>query len=262
MGIEQTSVFENSSQDNESDTSNSDDCQSTIDVMKNLISCKSLYISIGFMFFYQFAGYNVVTNYAGSILQRDEEAILNMTLQQHSTNNEQSESKESGSELGLFLVDPALVSASFVGLAGLVGVLIGFVFVYKGFNRKHILLFSAIGTALAFIGLGIRGVIQSDPNEIPIVETLCLVMHVAIFNLGYGCLGYPMMAELLPSKLRTSGLAFIMVVGGLFGFANSMSFVQLEAFIQQQEIFFTYAGINILGLLYLFFFLPNIELIS
>ena len=68
------------------------------------------------------------------------------------------------SELGLFLVDPALVSASFVGLSGLVGVLIGFVFVYKGFNRKHILLFSAIGTALAFIGLGIRGVIQSDPN--------------------------------------------------------------------------------------------------
>ena len=47
------------------------------------------------MFFYQFAGYNVVTNYAGSILQRDEEAILNITSQ-HSTNNEQSESKESG----------------------------------------------------------------------------------------------------------------------------------------------------------------------
>ena len=61
-------------------------------------------------------------------------------------------------------MDPALVSASFVGLSGLVGVLIGFVFVYKGFNRKHILLFSAIGTALAFFGLGIRGVIQSDPN--------------------------------------------------------------------------------------------------
>ena len=76
--------------------SNGDDCQSTIDVMKNLISCKSLYISIGFMFFYQFAGYNVVTNYAGSILQRDEEAILNITYQQHSTNKKQSESEESG----------------------------------------------------------------------------------------------------------------------------------------------------------------------
>ena len=74
--------------------SNGDDCQSTIDVLKNLISCKSLYISIGFMFFYQFAGYNVVTNYAGSILQRDEEAIFNIT--HHSTNNNDSESKESG----------------------------------------------------------------------------------------------------------------------------------------------------------------------
>ena len=85
-------------------------------------------------------------------------------------------------------------------------------------------------------------------------------MHVAIFNLGYGCLGYPMMAELLPSKLRTSGLGFIMVVGGLFGFASSMSFKQLQAlFIQPPNIFFTYAGINILGLAYLIFFLPNIE---
>ena len=48
------------------------------------------------MFFYQFAGYNVVTNYAGTILQRDEEAILNITSQQYSTNNNKSESKESG----------------------------------------------------------------------------------------------------------------------------------------------------------------------
>ena len=48
--------------------------------MKNLISCKSLYIDIGLMFFYQFAGYNVVTNYAGSILKRDEEALFNVSL--------------------------------------------------------------------------------------------------------------------------------------------------------------------------------------
>ena len=61
-------------------------------------------------------------------------------------------------------MDPALVSASFVGLAGLFGVIIGVIFVHRGFNRKKILLFSAIGTAMAFIGLGIKQLIQSDPN--------------------------------------------------------------------------------------------------
>ena len=67
------------------------------------------------------------------------------------------------SEFGIY-VDSALVSASFVGLAGLVGVILGVIFVHRGFNRKNILLFSAIGTALAFICLGIRGLIQADPN--------------------------------------------------------------------------------------------------
>ena len=94
----------------------------------------------------------------------------------------------------------------------------------------------------------------------PWVQTLCLVMHVMIFNLGYGCLGYPMMAELLPSDFRTKGLAFIMVMAGLFGFANSLSFVQLELIMDKNSIFFTYASINVLGFFYLLMFLPNMEI--
>ena len=96
----------------------------------------------------------------------------------------------------------------------------------------------------------------------PWVQTLCLVMHVMIFNLGYGCLGYPMMAELLPSDFRTKGLAFIMVMAGLFGFANSLSFVQLELIMDKNSIFFTYASINVLGFFYLLMFLPNMEMIA
>ena len=91
------------------------------------------------------------------------------------------------------------------------------------------------------------------------IQTLCLVTHVLIFNLGYGCLGYPIMAELLPSKQRTMGLALIMVMGGLFGFVNNMSFMHLQAFIRTEEIFFTYSGINVLGFLYLSILLPNME---
>ena len=94
---------------------------------------------------------------------------------------------------------------------------------------------------------------------IPWTETLCLVIHVAVFNLGYGCLGYPMMAEILPPKIRTQGLALIMIIGGCFGFLNSLSFVQLESFIAQENIFLTYSGVNVLGMVYLFFWLPNVE---
>lgn len=52
---------------------------SVIMLLRNMFSCKGLYIDAGFMFFYQFAGYNVVTNYAGVILQKDEELLFNST---------------------------------------------------------------------------------------------------------------------------------------------------------------------------------------
>ena len=159
-------------------------------------------------------------------------------------------------------LDPALVSSTFVGLAGLFGVIIGVILVQRGFNRKWILLFSAFGTAMAFTGLGLHRIFNYNAADVPWVQTLCLVMHAMIFNLGYGCLGYPMMAELLPSDFRTKGLAFIMVMAGLFGFANSMSFVQLELIMDKNSIFFTYASINILGFFYLLMFLPNMEIVT
>jgi hypothetical protein len=50
-------------------------------------------------------------------------------------------------------LDPALISATFVALAGLFGVLIGVFLVNRGHNRKGIILTSAIGTAVAFATL-------------------------------------------------------------------------------------------------------------
>lgn len=53
------------------------------------------------------------------------------------------------------------------------------------------------------------------------IQILCLVLHCMVFNLGYGCLGYPMVAELFPPKLRSKGVSFHMVLSGFFGFLNN-----------------------------------------
>lgn len=60
-------------------------------------------------------------------------------------------------------LDPALVSAAFVGLAGLSGVIIGVFFVHWRFNRKLILYVSAFGTAVAFTALGLY--FRFQPSE-------------------------------------------------------------------------------------------------
>ena len=47
-----------------------------------------------------------------------------------------------------------MVSACLVALAGLFGVVVGVILVHMNFNRRKILLCSAIGTAIAFASLG------------------------------------------------------------------------------------------------------------
>lgn len=54
--------------------------------LTNLFRCKNLFLGIGMCFFYQFAGYNVVANYAGSILQAEEELLFNTTSMANNKN--------------------------------------------------------------------------------------------------------------------------------------------------------------------------------
>ena len=194
---------------------------------KDVIQCKQWYLGVGITFFYQFAGYNIITNYAGSILQTDFEI--------------------SG-------LDPGLINATFIGVAGLLGVIFGVILIHWDFERKYILLFSALGTSLAFLALGLYEVLQPDTYW---VQTVFLVIHIMVFNLGYGCLAYPMIAELLPAKLRSKGLSLLMIISGLFGFLNNSSFDQLKKVMDTNEIYFMYSFINILGFSFLCLFLSK-----
>ena len=90
--------------------------------LKDVFKCKQMYLGIGITFFYQFAGYNIVTNYAGcgSILQNE-------------------------GRIQIFGLNSGLINATFVGLAGLIGVIIGTILVYWNFERQYNLLFSNLG---------------------------------------------------------------------------------------------------------------------
>ena len=200
--------------------------------LKDVFKCKQMYLGIGITFFYQFAGYNIVTNYAGSILQSE-------------------------GSIQTFGFDSALINATFVGLAGLVGVIIGTILVYWNFERQYILLFSNIGTAMAFLGLGIYQTFLDTTDTMYWIQTLCLVLHCMVFNLGYGCLGYPMVAELFPPKFRSKGVSFLMILSGFFGFLNNSSFDQLKKVMDTDKIYFLYACINLLGFVFLFVFLSK-----
>eukprot|EP00094_Tigriopus_californicus_P001567 TCALIF_01514-PA protein Name:"Similar to Tret1-2 Facilitated trehalose transporter Tret1-2 homolog (Drosophila simulans)" AED:0.07 eAED:0.07 QI:479/0.8/0.66/1/1/1/6/173/456 len=164
-------------------------CQSSLKLLQALI----------FMLFYQFAGYNVICFYAASILQTDAKYI-----------NYQSNRSFWHS------LDPALVAAVFVALAGLLGVVFG-VYLVQHFQRKNLLI-----------------------------------------TTGYGSIGFPMLAEMLPPAMRPIGMSFLTTMGGIFTFANAKSFSDLSGVWGQGLTFIVYGAINFLGAIYIRVCVPKL----
>ena len=90
-------------------------------------------------------------------------------------------------------------------------------------------------------------------------STICLVLHVLLFNVGYGPLCYALMAEMLPSQIKTLQMSIVMIFGGIFGFLNLKSFSFLENYLKNGPIYLIYAGVNLIGFIYLQLFLPNTD---
>ena len=67
-------------------------------------------------------------------------------------------------------LDPALVSACLVALAGLIGVILGIILVHMNFNRKRLLLGSAFGTVVSFAGLGIYKMSTNIGKNIKLIK--------------------------------------------------------------------------------------------
>ncbi len=91
------------------------------------------------------------------------------------------------------------------------------------------------------------------------VTTVSLVIHLLLFNIGYGCLGFPVVAEILPESFRSKGLALITFSAGLFGFLNGKSYLDLKSYFGSGPTFLIYGVINFLGGIFIQLCVPDLK---
>ena len=107
--------------------------------------------------------YRVVTRLSSSYrdykfkLQNKTGYILQYFSPEHATSNTV--------DAGLQTDPTALWAAVGVAVAGLVGVLLGVLFVHRGFNRKKMLLTSSVGITITFTALGAYLLLQTGGNN-------------------------------------------------------------------------------------------------
>jgi hypothetical protein len=91
------------------------------------------------------------------------------------------------------------------------------------------------------------------------ITTISLIIHLLFFNVGFGCLGFPVAAEMMPESLRSKGLALITFSAGVFGFLNAKSYLDLKCYFGSGVTFIIYGVINFFGGIFILFCVPDLQ---
>ncbi|GKV06972.1 hypothetical protein SLEP1_g18787 [Rubroshorea leprosula] len=128
------------------------------------------------------------------------------------------------------------------------------VIVVDRIGRRPLLLGGVSGMVVSLFLLGSYYVFLDD---VPAVAVVALLLYVGCYQLSFGPIGWLMISEVFPLRLRGRGLSIAVLVN--FG-ANALvtfSFSPLKAWLGAGLVFYIFGVISVLSLLFIFFIVPE-----
>ncbi|XP_050224749.1 D-xylose-proton symporter-like 2 [Mercurialis annua] len=186
---------------------------------------KALIIGSGLVLFQQITGQPSVLYYAGSILQ----------------------------DAGFSAASDATRVSILLGLLKLIMTGAAVVAVDR-LGRRPLLLAGVSGMAIALFLLGSYYLFLGN---LPAVAVVALLLYVGCYQFSFGPIGWLMISEIFPLRLRGRGLGLAVLVN--FG-ANALvtfAFSPLEEILGAGILFYGFGVIAVLSLLFIFFIIPE-----
>ncbi|PIN23501.1 putative transporter (major facilitator superfamily) [Handroanthus impetiginosus] len=128
------------------------------------------------------------------------------------------------------------------------------VLVVDRLGRRPLLLGGVSGIV---ISLFLLGSYYTYLHNIPAVAVIALLLYVGCYQLSFGPIGWLMISEIFPLRLRGRGLSIAVLVN--FG-ANALvtfAFSPLEELLGAGVVFFIFGVIAVLSLVFIFFMIPE-----
>ncbi|KAJ9678497.1 hypothetical protein PVL29_020630 [Vitis rotundifolia] len=126
-------------------------------------------------------------------------------------------------------------------------------------GRRPLLLGGVSGIVISLFLLGSYYIYLGDA---PAVAVIALLLYVGCYQLSFGPIGWLMISEIFPLRVRGRGLSIAVLVN--FG-ANAIvtfSFSPLKALLGAGVLFYGFGVIAVLSLLFIFFFIPETKGLS
>ncbi|KAE8077300.1 hypothetical protein FH972_015872 [Carpinus fangiana] len=186
---------------------------------------KALIISAGLVLFQQITGQPSVLYYAASILQ----------------------------SAGFSAASDATRVSILLGLLKLIMTGVA-VLVVDRLGRRPLLLGGVTGMVISLFLLGSYYLFLDDA---PVLAVVALLLYVGCYQLSFGPIGWLMISEIFPLRLRGRGLSIAVLVN--FG-ANALvtfAFSPLKALLGAGILFYAFGAIAVASLIFIFFVVPE-----
>ncbi|KAJ0555869.1 putative major facilitator, sugar transporter, major facilitator superfamily [Helianthus annuus] len=154
---------------------------------------------------------------------------------------------------GFSAASDATRASIFLGLLKLVMTGVAVLVVDK-LGRRPLLLGGVSGIAIA---LFLMGSFYSYLSGVPAVAVVALLVYVGCYQISFGPIGWLMISEIFPLRLRGRGLSIAVLVN--FG-ANALvafAFSPLQTLLGAGPLFFIFGGIAVASLVFIFFIVPE-----
>lgn len=135
------------------------------------------------------------------------------------------------------------------------------VMVVDKLGRRLLLLVSALVMAIATIAMGVYFYMKENDNEsvanlgwLP-VSSLCV--FIIMFSIGFGPVPWLMMGELFASDIKGVAGSIAGTSNWVLAFIVTKTFVNLKEALGSGETFWLFAGITLVGAVFVFVFVPE-----
>lgn len=186
---------------------------------------KALTIGAGLVLFQQITGQPSVLYYAASILQ----------------------------SAGFSAASDATRVSILLGLLKLVMTGIA-VLVVDRLGRRPLLLGGVSGMVVSLFLLGSYYIFLDD---VPAVAVVALLLYVGCYQISFGPIGWLMISEIFPLRLRGRGLSIAVLVNFGSNALVTFAFSPLKALLGAGILFYVFGGVAVVSLFFIFFVIPE-----
>nr|GMC60864.1 D-xylose-proton symporter-like 2 [Ipomoea batatas]GME11726.1 D-xylose-proton symporter-like 2 [Ipomoea batatas] len=203
----------------------SEEKEATIGEMFQGKCLKALTIGAGLILFQQITGQPSVLYYAAKIFQ----------------------------DAGFAAAADATRASIFLGLLKLIMTGVAVVVVDR-LGRRPLLLGGVSGIAVALFLLGSY---YTFLGNVPPVAVIALLLYVGCYQLSFGPIGWLMISEIFPLRVRGRGLSIAVLVNFGTNALVTFAFSPMEELVGAGNVFFIFGVIAIVAVIFVFFIIPE-----